>query len=73
MSENKLLDIFTDHSQMVNKPTHVSRSLIDHVYVLKTLMEEFSTNVIVGNIYVSDHYALRIVTEKNAVDIQTIL
>ena len=25
------LDIFTDHVQMVNKPTHTSGSLIDHI------------------------------------------
>ena len=66
--ENKLLDIFTDHVQMVNKPTHISGSLIDHVYIKKTLMEEFSTNVTVENIYFSDHDALRIVIKKNAVD-----
>ena len=66
--ENKLLDIFTDHVQMVNKPTHISGSLIDHVYITKTLMEEFSTNVTVENIYFSDHDALRIVIKKNAVD-----
>ena len=29
--ENKLLDIFTDRVEMVNQPTNVSRSLIDHV------------------------------------------
>ena len=66
--ENKLLDIFTDHVQMVNKPTHISGSLIYHVYIKKTLMEEFSTSVTVENIYFSDHDALRIVIKKNAVD-----
>ena len=29
-SQNKFLDIFTDDFQMLNKPTHTSRSLIDH-------------------------------------------
>ena len=28
VSKNKLLDFFTDHVQMVNKPTHISGSLI---------------------------------------------
>ena len=36
-------------------------------------MEEFSTNVTVENIYLSDHDVLRIVIEKNAVDFQAIL
>ena len=71
--KNKLLDIFTDHVQMVNKPTHISGLLIDHVYIKKTLMEEFSTSVTVENIYFSDHDALRTVIKKNAVDFHIIL
>ena len=43
MLENKPLDYFRDHHQTVNKPTHISGSLIGHVYIKKTLMEEFST------------------------------
>ena len=39
VSQNKFLDIFTDHVQMVNKPTHISGSLIDHVYIKKFLMK----------------------------------
>ena len=39
--ENKLLDIFTDHLQMVNKPTHISASLTGHIYIKESLMEEF--------------------------------
>ena len=60
MSQNNFLDIFTDHVQMVNKPTHISGFLIDHVYVKKPLIEVFSTNVTVENIYFSDHGAIRI-------------
>ena len=36
---------------MVNKPTHMSGSLIDHICIKKALMEEFLTNLTVGNIY----------------------
>ena len=68
VSQNNFLDIFTDHSQTVNKPTHISGSLIDHVYIKKALMEEFFTNVIVENIYFSDHDAIRIAIHKNYVD-----
>ena len=38
--ENNLLDIFTDHVQMVNKSTHVSGYLVEHVYIKKSLLEE---------------------------------
>ena len=55
--ENRLLDIFTEHVQMVNKPENISGSLIVHVYIIKTLMEEVSPNAAVKNIYFSDHDA----------------
>ena len=34
--ENRFLDIFTDHFQMVKELTYISGSLIDHVYIKKT-------------------------------------
>ena len=37
--------ILTDHVQMVNKPAHISGSLIDFVYIKKALTEEFFTYV----------------------------
>ena len=51
VSQNKLLDISTSHVQMVNKPAHISGSLIDHVYIKKALRQEFFTNVTVENIF----------------------
>ena len=68
VSQNKFLDIFTDHAQMENKPTHISGSLIDHVYIKKASMEDFLTNVTVENAYLSDHDAVRIAIEKFFVD-----
>ena len=72
MSKNKLLNIFTDHVQMVNKPMHISGFLIDHVYIKKSLIEEFVTNATVKNIYFSDHDAVRIVIEINGAGFRTI-
>ena len=68
VTENKLLGIFTYYVHIVNKPTQISGPLIGHVYIKKTLMQEFSINVTVENIYFSDHDVLRIVIEKYAVD-----
>ena len=48
--QNKFLDIFTHHVQIISKPPHISGSLIEHVYIKKDLMEEFFTNIIVENI-----------------------
>ena len=41
---------------MLNKSIHISRSLIDNVYIKKAWMEEFFNNVIVENIYFLDHF-----------------
>ena len=68
VSQNTFLDTFTDHAQMVNKPMHISGSLIDHVYFKKALMEKVLTNVTVENIYFSNHDTVRIVIHKNYVD-----
>ena len=37
VSKKRFLDIFKDHAQIVNKPTRVSGSLLDHVYITKAL------------------------------------
>ena len=50
VTKNKLSDIFADHVQIVNKTTHISGSLIDLVYIKKTLMKHFSINVTVENL-----------------------
>ena len=72
VSENKLWDIFTEHVQMVNKPIHISWSLIDHVHIKKNLMAELSIHVTVENFYFSDHDAIWIVIEQNNVDFHTV-
>ena len=70
VSVNKLLDIFRDHVQMLNKPTHISGPLT--IYIKKNLMEGFFTNATVESIYFSDHDAVRTIIEKNAVHFSTI-
>ena len=56
----------------VNKPTHIYGSLIDHVYIKKSLMQELFFNATVQNIYFSDHDAVRTVIEKNSDEFCTI-
>ena len=70
--EKQLLDIFTDHVQMVNMPAYISGSLIDNVYLKKTLMVEFSSNSTVESIYFSDHDAVKTAIEKDNVGFQTV-
>ena len=57
---------------MVNKPTQISGSLMNHLYIKKCLIEEFFTNETVENIYFSDDEAVRTIIEKNPVDFRTI-
>ena len=72
MLENKLVDIFTDYVEMIKKPAHISGSFIDHVCVIKNLMEEFFINATVNGISFSVHDAVRTIIERNAVDFHTI-
>ena len=60
--------LFKDHVQMLNKPTNIYGSLIDHVYIKKSLIEEFLTSATFKTIYFSAHGAVRIIIEKNADD-----
>lgn len=50
---------------MINKAKHITVSFVDHVYINKSLIEDFSTTVPVENIYFSDHHTAQI--EKIAV------
>ena len=59
--ETELLDVLPDDVQMVNESAYISGSLIYHVNVKNSLMEELFTNATVQNIYFSDHDAVRIV------------
>ena len=52
--EDQIIDIFTNHVQMVKKPTLIFGSLIDHVYIINTT---------VGNIYFSDRDTAQIVID----------
>ena len=58
---------------MINKPTHISGSFIAHAYVMliSCLMDELFTNATVGKIYFSDHDAVRVIIERNAVEFDT--
>ena len=40
-----------DYTQVVNEPTHIARSLIDHVYINNTLLKDFADNVKVQDIF----------------------
>ena len=60
-SENNYIDEFlSDYELVVNEPTHISGSLIDHVYVRKEVLDVADVSVLVKNVYFSDHDAIKI-------------
>ena len=68
VSTNKLLDHLKDYAQVVNKATHISGSLIDHVYIKNTLLKDFHVNIKIQNMYFPDLDAIRIVLTNDKVD-----
>ena len=55
---NSLLHVLSAYNQAVTKSTHISGSLLDHVYVHKEFSRTLSVNVI--DIYFSDHDAVKL-------------
>ena len=49
-----------EYEMIVKEPTHISGSLIDHVYVHKDLKTEFETRTSIHSIYFSDHDVVQI-------------
>ena len=57
----KLSDLLADYKQMITEPTHITGSLIDHVYVKQiTVLDQFVCHSTIKNIYFSDHVAIKI-------------
>ena len=55
-----LQNIFSNYTLLVNEPTHISGSLIDHVYVYNESLQKFLPSKIeVLSIYFSDHDAVK--------------
>ena len=62
--EKTLSFLMDDYEQIVNRPTHISGSLLDHVYIKKILFETFNVSCTVEAVYFSDHDAVKIVLSK---------
>ena len=48
------------HVQLVEFPTHISGSMLDHVYVKRSFLEGYEVEIAVLNTYFSDHDAVRL-------------
>ena len=63
--DNFLSRYLAEYKKMNNQPTHISGSLIDHVYVHKCLINKFNIVTYLRSIYFSDHDAVMMKLIKN--------
>ena len=59
-SKSRLLQILSEYVQLVEFPTHIAGSTLDHVYVKKSLLEDYEVEIVVLNTYFSDYDAVRV-------------
>lgn len=59
-TNNYLSQHLFEYERINQQPTHISGSLIDHVYVHESLMQEFIIDTDLHPIYFSDHDAVKI-------------
>ena len=56
----KLSDLLANYKQIITEPTHIPGSLINHVYVKETVLDQFVCCSTIKNVYFSDHDAIKI-------------
>ena len=54
----------SNYKMIVTSPTHISGSLLGHVYVLYNFFENFKVTSYMKSVYFSDHDAVKCITEK---------
>lgn len=57
---DRLFSVLASYNQIVKKPTHISGSLLDHVYLNCEFLKEFDVQNDVVDVYFSDHDAVQI-------------
>ena len=59
-SDDALKNILSSYELAINETTHISGSLIDHIYISKSILQKIHLkNVIVYDVSFSDHDAVR--------------
>ena len=58
--DNYFAHFLSDYKQVVNEPTHISGTLIDHIYVHNDIFHETSVSSIIKSVYYSDHDAVQL-------------
>ena len=60
MKPNFHLSALEPFEQLVTEATHLNGSILDHVYVRKSLLSSFSICVVVKCLFFTDHDAIKI-------------
>ena len=58
---NYVSEYLSQYEMVVNSSTHISGSLIDHVYIAKDLCQQTEIITMIKNVYFTDHDAVKIV------------
>ena len=58
---NYVSEYLSQYKMVVNSATHISGSLIDHVYISKDLCQQTEITSMIKNVYFTDHEAIKIV------------
>ena len=67
-SKSRLPQMLSEYAQLVEFPTHIAGSTLDHVYVKKSFLENYKVEIVVLNTYFSDHDAVRVKIAKKDID-----
>ena len=66
--KSRLPQLLSEYVQLVEFPTHIARSTLDHMYLNKSLLEDYKVEIVVLNTYFSDHDAVRVKISKKEID-----
>ena len=69
MKPNLELDtIYQSYDQCVLEPTHIGGSILDHVYIKRSVRSHYDVKVSLCRVFFSDHEAINIVLNRNSFD-----
>ena len=64
-NQDVLTETLSDFEMIVNTPTHIDGSLLDHIYLKKQLVSDFDFSSTVKSIFFSDHDVVKVkITKK---------
>ena len=66
--KSRLPQILSEYVQLVEFPTHIAGSTLDHVYAKKSFLEDYIVEIVVLNTYFSDHDAASVKISKKNID-----